>query len=147
MQINLVYLKHLLMNTYYQFFYCKQCYNNCFYNKIIVYIFDSFLMQIPEVVVLDQRLYLIILQSARSEKVCVCMCVLVTQSYPTFVTPQIVAHKAPLSMEFSRQEYWSGLPFPSPMRESISPWILPTLKIIIWHMHLFKKASYFCFIL
>ena len=25
-----------------------------------------------------------------------------------------VAHKAPLSMEFSRQEYWSGLPFLSP---------------------------------
>ena len=29
-----------------------------------------------------------------------------------FVTPWPVAHKAPLSMEFSRQEYWSGLPFP-----------------------------------
>ena len=28
--------------------------------------------------------------------------------------PQTVAHKAPLSMGFSRQEYWSGLPFPSP---------------------------------
>ena len=25
-----------------------------------------------------------------------------------------VAHQAPLSMEFSRQEYWSGLPFPTP---------------------------------
>ena len=25
-----------------------------------------------------------------------------------------VAHQAPLSLEFSRQEYWSGLPFPSP---------------------------------
>ena len=31
-----------------------------------------------------------------------------------FVTPQIVAHHAPLPMEFSRQEYWSGLPFPPP---------------------------------
>ena len=30
------------------------------------------------------------------------------------VTPWTVAHQAPLSMEFSRQEYWSGLPFPSP---------------------------------
>ena len=29
-----------------------------------------------------------------------------------------VAHQAPLSMKFSRQEYWSGLPFPS-------PWDLP----------------------
>ena len=30
------------------------------------------------------------------------------------LTPWTVAHQAPLSMEFSRQEYWSGLPFPSP---------------------------------
>ena len=29
-------------------------------------------------------------------------------------TPWTVAHQAPLYMEFSRQEYWSGLPFPSP---------------------------------
>ena len=28
--------------------------------------------------------------------------------------PTVEAHQAPLSMEFSRQEYWSGLPFPSP---------------------------------
>ena len=31
-----------------------------------------------------------------------------------FVTPQTAAHQAPLSMEFSRQEYWTGQPFPSP---------------------------------
>ena len=31
-----------------------------------------------------------------------------------FATPWTVAHQAPLSMEFSRAEYWSGLPFPSP---------------------------------
>ena len=31
-----------------------------------------------------------------------------------FVTPWIVAYQAPQSMEFSRQENWSGLPFPSP---------------------------------
>ena len=31
-----------------------------------------------------------------------------------FVTPWIVAYQAPQFMEFSRQEYWSGLPFPSP---------------------------------
>ena len=29
-------------------------------------------------------------------------------------SPWTVAHQAPQSMEFSRQEYWSGLPFPSP---------------------------------
>ena len=31
-----------------------------------------------------------------------------------FETPWTVAHQAPLSMGFSRQEYWSGVPFPSP---------------------------------
>ena len=31
-----------------------------------------------------------------------------------FVTQWTVAHHVPLSMGFSRQEYWSGLPFPSP---------------------------------
>ena len=40
--------------------------------------------------------------------------VLVAQSYPLFVTPWTVAHQAPLSMRFSRQGYWSGVPFPSP---------------------------------
>ena len=29
--------------------------------------------------------------------------------------PWTLAHQAPLSMEFSRQEYWSRLPFPSPL--------------------------------
>ena len=32
----------------------------------------------------------------------------------SFVTPQTVAHQAPPTMEFPRQEYWSELPFPSP---------------------------------
>ena len=31
-----------------------------------------------------------------------------------FATPWAVGYQAPPSMEFSRQEYWSGLPFPSP---------------------------------
>ena len=34
---------------------------------------------------------------------------------PNFATPWTAAHQAPLSMGFSRQEYWSGLPFPSPV--------------------------------
>ena len=33
-------------------------------------------------------------------------------------TPQTEAHQAPPSLGFSRQEHWSGLPFPSPMHES-----------------------------
>ena len=39
---------------------------------------------------------------------------LVVKLCPTLTTPWTVAHQAPLSMGFSRQEYWSGLPFPSP---------------------------------
>ena len=43
--------------------------------------------------------------------VCVCMCVLSHISFvQLFATPWTVAHQAPLSMGFSRQEYWSGLP-------------------------------------
>ena len=33
-------------------------------------------------------------------------------------TPEMAAHQAPLSLGFSRQEHWSGLPFPPPMHES-----------------------------
>ena len=47
-----------------------------------------------------------------------CVCVFVAQPSPTFCNPMdwtVVASQAPLSMEFSRQEYWSGLPFPSPI--------------------------------
>ena len=39
---------------------------------------------------------------------------LVAKSCLTLATPWSVAHQAPLPMRFSRQEYWSGLPFPSP---------------------------------
>ena len=70
--------------------------------------------------------------------VCVCVCVgvcvwggvcvcSVIQSCQLFATPWIVALQAPLSMEFSRQDYWSGLPspppgdLPSPGTEPVSP--------------------------
>ena len=35
-----------------------------------------------------------------------------------YVTPEMAAHQAPPSLGFSRQEHWSGLPFPSLMHES-----------------------------
>ena len=47
--------------------------------------------------------------------------VLVAQSC-LFATPCMVARQAPLSMELSRQEYWSGLSFPSP-RDLLDPGI------------------------
>ena len=50
---------------------------------------------------------------------------LVTESSPTLAAPWTVACRAPLSMRFSRQEYWSGLPFPSPgdlPNPRIKPW-------------------------
>ena len=50
--------------------------------------------------------------SAMFISVCVCVCVLSHVQF--FATPWIVAYQAPLSMRFSRQEYWSGLSFPSP---------------------------------
>ena len=48
------------------------------------------------------------------------VCGLVAKSCPTLAIPWIVARRAPLSMGFSRQEYWSELPFPSPtMQETL----------------------------
>ena len=41
------------------------------------------------------------------------------------VTPWTIAHQAPLTMELSRQEYWRGLPFPSP-GDLPNPGIEPT---------------------
>ena len=41
-------------------------------------------------------------------------CCSVAKSCHSFATPWTIAQQTPLSMGFSRQEYWSGLPFPSP---------------------------------
>ena len=46
-----------------------------------------------------------------------------------FLWPHI-AHQAPLSMGFSRQEYWSGLPFPSP-RDLLSPGLLHCRRSLV----------------
>ena len=48
-------------------------------------------------------------------------------------TPWAVAHQAPLSMEFSRQEYWSGLPFPS--RGDLPEGIFPTQESNLGLLH------------
>ena len=45
----------------------------------------------------------------------------VAQSCPTISTPWTAAYQAPPSMEFSRLEYWSGLPLPSPSHLAALP--------------------------
>ena len=44
---------------------------------------------------------------------------------PLFATPWTVAYQPPLSMGFSKQEYWSGLPFPSPGDLGLNPGLNP----------------------
>ena len=46
-----------------------------------------------------------------------------------FAIPWTVAHQSPLSMGFPRQEYWNGLPFPSPGDLS-APGIKPTSPVL-----------------
>ena len=46
--------------------------------------------------------------------VCVCVCIQLLSHVRLFVTPWTVAHQAALSLAFSRQEYWNGLPCPPP---------------------------------
>ena len=46
--------------------------------------------------------------------VCVCVCVCMLSCIQLFVTPCPLACQAPLCMEFSGQEYWRGLSFPTP---------------------------------
>ena len=66
-----------------------------------------------------------------------------------FVTPRTVACQVPLSMEFSRQEYWSGLPFPSPgdlPDPEIEPVYLgsPALAGRFFTIELPRKPKYVC---
>ena len=48
----------------------------------------------------------------------ICGSGLFSQLCLTLATPWIVTHQTPLSMRFPRQEYWSVLPFPSPVESS-----------------------------
>ena len=57
--------------------------------------------------------------------VCVCMCACVCAQLCLFATPWTIAHQAPLSMEFSKQEYWRELSF-SALRDLPNPGIKPS---------------------
>ena len=74
--------------------------------------------------------------------VCVLSCF---SCVPLFVTPWTVAHQVPLSMGFSRQEYWSGLPFPSPGDLS-DPWIesMSLMSLALAGRFFTTHASFLC---
>ena len=72
----------------------------------------------PQWCELSCRLWLLLLLLSRFSRVQLCP------------TPQTAAHQAPLSMGFSKQEYWSGLPFPSPRR--------------LWGQSLTANSEYAC---
>ena len=62
--------------------------------------------------------------------VCTCVCTQSLSHVGLFATPWTVAHQAPLSVGFSSQEYWSGLPFLSPgicLIQGSNPHLLPLL--------------------
>ena len=61
----------------------------------------------------------------------------VAQSSPTLATPWTTAYQAPLSMGFSRQEYWSGLPFSICYKAGLWCWILLTFACLesFWFLH------------
>ena len=62
------------------------------------------------------------------------VCVLVTQSCPTLCDPTNCSLPGSLSVEFSRQEYWSGMPFPSP---GDLQWLKGTIK----NNHLWREGK------
>ena len=58
------------------------------------------------------------------------------------VTPETAAHQAPPSLGFSRQEHWSGLPFPSPI--NVIKYFTYKIKIIFVYFHV--SVIYFLFL-
>ena len=85
--------------------------------------------------------------------VCVCVCVCVCtraqllSRLRLFVTPWTKAHKDPLSMGFSQQEYWGGLPFPplgdlpDPGTDPTSP-VLQANSLTLCHLRLPRDRNY-----
>ena len=66
-----------------------------------------------------------------------------------FLTPWIVAHRVPWSMEFSRQEYWNGLPFstpgdlPHPGIETSFLLVSCNCRLILYHCTTWKPSTLF----
>ena len=79
--------------------------------------------------------------------VCVCVCVCIhlvkvksLSRVRLLATPWTAAYQVPPSMGFSRQEYWSGVPSPSPIYKLIQPIItISSQKFLAWFRHLCQK--------
>ena len=83
---------------------------------------------------------------------CVCVCVCVCVSTPCvhayfllscvclFATPWTLAHQAPLSVRFSRQEYWSVLPFLT-LGDLPDPVIKPTSLSLLHRKQIFYHCA------
>ena len=65
----------------------------------------------------------------------------VAQSCPTLSDPRTAAHQAPPSMGFSRQEYWSGLPLPSPPVSNKLPQIQQLETTHVYYLHSFYGSG------
>ena len=72
------------------------------------------------------------------------------QSWPTLCDPVDYSHQALLSLELSRQEYWSGLSFPSPgdlpdaRIKPTSPALLNTLSSLLCHLNYWRSCGCMC---
>ena len=78
-------------------------------------------------------MYIVIFVGSLSMYMCVC----ILSHFGLLVAPRTVAHQAPLSMKFPRQEYWSKLTFPS-LGDLPDPGILGGrlfTNCIIWEAH------------
>ena len=82
--------------------------------------------------------------------VCVCVCVCerereLLSNVWLFVTPWTVAHQVPFSEGFSRQEYWSGLPFPSPkmLMKVCKIKMVTVLSSTVTRKHLWDLRKYY----
>ena len=64
----------------------------------------------------------------------------------SFATPQTVDHQAALSMGFPKQDYWSGLPFPSP-GDIPNPAIKPAFPALVEGFFTSKEAQYIGYIM
>ena len=64
-------------------------------------------------------------------------------SVQLFATPWSAAYQAPPFMGFSRQEYWSGVPLPSPFEKIAYTFICLNLFVYSLHVGLFHMSGYF----